>query len=289
MWWQCSPARRQLRVDVLEVAMPPSIDRYRLVDRPSPVRGGHRRYRSPSRLPARARRRRRRHPEIRARRSRSAAAAVAAARSAASALPVAPRSSCVPGATQAVRRVGSNSIADCPGAARSGGQCVVRLGHRREVAVVSQRRDGRADRRVNQAPSGRCCVQRRGQRSRQQRADRHRMTGSVAQPHQLRVVAKAAVRAVDRRQFGGDHSGRCRQPVGTCDRHDRGRPERRELRPVRARCVAHHDPPETTTGGAGVAVTAGGSWPGRFVGRGAGVVCWGAVLLPPASERTRRR
>ena len=51
----------------------------------------------------------------------AAAAALAAARSAASAFPVAPRSSCVPGATQAVRRVGSNSIADGPGAARSAG------------------------------------------------------------------------------------------------------------------------------------------------------------------------
>ena len=38
-------------------------------------------------------------------------------------------------------------------------------------------------------------------------------SGPAAEPHQLGVGPKAAVRTVDRRQLGGDHSDRYRQPV----------------------------------------------------------------------------
>ena len=254
---------------------------------PRPALGGRRRCRSPSRLPARARRRRRRHPETRARRNRRR--------------------------QQPWRRLGRRQAPS-----RSHPDRAAYQGRRRLCDVSGQTRSPtarvprarRAVRGATRSPTrsrGRIPAPRRPRRRSGRPGLRWTsaacsaaasaaassgltgivMSGPAAETHQLGVGAKAAVRTVDRRQLGGDHGGRCREPVGAGDRHDRGRPERLELRPVRARCGAHHDPPETTTGGAGVAVTAGGFVAGgEFVAAGgAEVGCWGTVLLPPASER----
>jgi hypothetical protein len=212
-----------------------------------------------------------------------AAAALAAARSAASAFPVAPRSSCVPGATQAVRRVGPNSIAEGPGVARSAGAAQVR-----SVTDAKSRSYPSAEIAAptvgsTRPPVDSCCVQCHGQRRASSGLTGHRVPPRSQRPHQLGVGAKAAVRTVDRRQLGGDQLVRRRQRWELVTATTAVVPERLEpatgTYPIR--CPSR--PAGDDYRGRRVAVTAGGCRGRRRCGSPAGALCRSA-----ASDRMRR-
>ena len=136
---------------------------------------------------------RRRSPEA----APAIARAAAAARSAASPLPVEPRSSSTPGGTRRVRAWGSKAIADQPGtgATRSSSGRVVPASSA-EVGVVPDDPERPADGGVDGAAGPAGGVDRTLERPGQERTEADRPAGGGVHGHQLAVGAEPAVRQV---------------------------------------------------------------------------------------------
>ena len=149
--------------------------------------------------------------------------------------------------------------------------------------VVAGEPERAADRRVDQSVGRRRSVEGRAQRFEQQRADTHRTARGV-RARELAVAAEPAAGQVELRQLGLDRGARPPELRGLGDSDKRGRSQRRERR---RRC---HEPPETTTAGAGVGAGAAGGGAGVAAGGDVAAVVApaGAVEEPCFTARSRR-
>ena len=133
-----------------------------------------------------------------------------------------------------------------------------------ERPVVAREPERAADGRVDETVRGGRGVERRAQRLEQKRADAHgsaRGQGLV-RARELAVGSEPAARAVDARQLGLDRGARSVEPHGVGYDDERSGAQRRERR------CRGHEPPETTTGGAGVGAGAAGGGAGAGAGAG---------------------